>query len=115
MGNIQGSPRNGCKKQYESSGLGVSAAYDFLAKDAGSGPKVVTIPEAISSSDVLRFAPVAFSRTSSVPGNLRYVSVILLSLLGGHVSRRRTTALRSVSSTCLASRACSRTRSTVGA
>jgi hypothetical protein len=69
--NIEGDPRNGCKKQYESSGLGVSAAYDFLAKDTKSGTKLITIPEAISSADVLRFAPVAFSRSTSGAGKFK--------------------------------------------
>jgi hypothetical protein len=69
--NIEGSPANGCKKQYESSGLGVSAAYDFLAKDKSAGTKTITIPEAISSADVLRFAPVAFSRSASGAGKYK--------------------------------------------
>merc|ERR1719269_64514 len=62
--NIEGSPQNGCKKQYESSGLGVSAAYDFLAKDSTKKTGLLTIPEAISSAEVLRFSPIAFSRTT---------------------------------------------------
>jgi len=79
----RGQPEELCKKQYESSGLGVSAAYDFLAKDAGSGTKVVTIPEAISSSDVLRFAPVAFSRTSSGAGKFKVCFCDSALLTGG--------------------------------
>merc|ERR1712118_392119 len=51
--------------QYESSGLGVSAAYDFLAKDSTRKTALLTIPEAISSAEVLRFSPIAFSRTVS--------------------------------------------------
>merc|ERR1711869_87122 len=37
----------------------------------GSGTKLLTIPEAISSSDVLRFAPVALSRTASGAGKFK--------------------------------------------
>jgi hypothetical protein len=69
--NIEGSPQNGCKKQYESSGLGVSAAYDFLAKDSTKKTGLLTIPEAISSAEVLRFSPIAFSRTTSGAGKFK--------------------------------------------
>jgi hypothetical protein len=69
--NIEGSPANGCKKQYESAGLGVSAAYDFLAKDAAVGTKSITIPESISSSEVLRFSPVSFTRSTSGAGKFK--------------------------------------------
>jgi hypothetical protein len=84
--NIEGSQKkgakSGCKKQYESSDLGVSAAYDFLAKDIGAPTKLLTIPDAVSSSDVLRFAPIAFSRTSSGAGKFK-VCFCDHALLGG--------------------------------
>merc|ERR1719326_2212397 len=69
--NIEGSPAAGCKKQYESSGLGVSAAYDFLAKDSTKKTGLLTIPEAISSAEVLRFSPIAFSQTTSGAGKFK--------------------------------------------
>jgi hypothetical protein len=69
--NLEGAGTTGCSNQYASSSLGVSAAYDFLAKDTRDGTKTITIPEAISSSDVLRFSPIAFSRTSSGAGKFK--------------------------------------------
>merc|ERR1711937_947270 len=67
--NIEGDS-TGCKRQYETASLGVSAAYDFLAK-SDTPTTSLAMPEAISTSEVLRFSPVGFSTTTSGAGKFK--------------------------------------------
>lgn len=52
---------NGCKDRYERGDLGSTAAYDFLAKSLTNAGQVVTEASGVSSSEILRFAPVGFT------------------------------------------------------
>jgi hypothetical protein len=69
--NLHGDATNGCKAQYDESRLGVSAAYDFLAKDSTGVAQSLAYPDAVSTTEVLRFAPVGFARQASGAGKFK--------------------------------------------
>lgn len=69
--NLHGDADYGCKAQYEENRLGVSAAYDFLAKDSAGVAQTLAFPDAISTTEVLRFAPVGFARQASGAGKFK--------------------------------------------
>jgi len=69
--NLHGEGDFGCQAQYKESRLGVSAAYDFLAKDSTGVAQTLAFPDAVSTSEVLRFAPVGFARQASGAGKYK--------------------------------------------
>jgi hypothetical protein len=70
--NVEGPAEMGCKAQYEDIRLGVSGAYDFLAKEmAKNVAQQRSLPEAVSTTEVLKFYPVGFAGQGSGAGKFK--------------------------------------------